>query len=528
LSGFVLLIACANLANLQLARATASIREFAIRAALGASRSRLITQQLTECLVLSLSGGLLGVVVAKGFNRLLEGAILIDGVPGLKIPLDGGILLVTLVVSVVTGVIFGIVPALYASRSNLVTSLKSQSRGATSDRAHHRMRHALIVGEVALALVLLGGAAIVNRGFSRFLVHPTGWDTAQVLTGTITLPESRFDNGEKRIAFFDKLTTQIGALPGVDHVALASSLPLFSYTSEREVYIDAPASRHGPSPVASHTMVTADFFATLGIRILDGHTFPNELKAGGPAYIIVSDSLARHFWPNQSAVGKRLGAADNNQTAWREIIGVVSDVDTAANVGKAPTKLTVYRPLVQEPWSYINLAIRTAHPETMAESVRRTVTNIDPDLPVDQLGSIRQFVDRTQHNFGVVGQLLLGFAGLGLVLASVGLYGVISNIVAQRATEFGIRLALGAQPRDVLVSVLRRGMFLTVIGLLIGAVGTYALGRFLSAIMPQLVRADPGALIGVSGLLLGVTLIACWLPARRATRVDPMVALRAE
>lgn len=528
LSGFVLLIACANLANLQLARATASIREFAIRAALGASRTRLITQQLTECLLLSLAGGGLGLLVAKWVNHILEQNILIGGEPGLTIPIDAPILLIALLVSTLTGIVFGVVPALFASRTDVSSALKSQARGSTSGRGQHRMRHALIIGEVALALMLLAGAAIMNRGFAKFLDHPTGWDTDRILTGTVSMPEARFDTPEKRLDFFRKVTTKLSALPGVEHVALGTSLPLFSYSSERQVFVDASAASASTNPVASHVMITPDFFATLGIPLLQGRDIAPDLKTDGPPHILVSESLARQFWPNDSALGRRLGAVNNGTTTWYEIIGVVSDVDCAANIGKPPTKLTVYRPIVQEAWSFINIAVRSAHPETLNDTVLRAFAEIDPDLPVDQLGTIRQFVQRTQHNLVVVAQMLIGFAILGLVLAAVGLYGVISNIVVQRTSEFGIRLALGAQPGDVLSNVLNRGMQLTVIGLGLGLVGAYGLGRFLASFMPQLAIADPASLAVVSVLLFLVTVIASWLPARRATKVDPMIALRAE
>jgi putative ABC transport system permease protein len=528
LSAFVLLIACANLANLQLARATSYIREFAIRAALGASRGRLIMQQLTECLLLSLAGGALGLVVALWLNSMLERNILIDGAAGFKITMDGRMLLITLLVSLLTGVVFGIVPALFASRTDVNSTLKAQSRGSTSGRGHHVMRHALIIGEVALALVLLGGAAIMNRGFTKFLHRETGWDTTHVLTGTLPMPESRFDTGEKRIAFYRKIEAKLSSLPGVDRVALASSLPLFNYTSDRPVFVDAPTAGGTQDPNASHVLITPGYFEAMGIPVIEGRTFAEDIKPDGPQYILVNEALARQFWPHQSAVGRRLGVRENNQTIWREIIGVTRDVQSAANFTNDETRFNVYRPLVQEPWSFVNLVVHSQNPGVLADTVRRAVAEVDADLPADQVGTVRQFVDRTQHNLLVVGNMLIGFALLGLALAAVGLYGVISHLVAQRTTEFGIRLALGAQPGDVLADVLRRGLRLAAIGLAIGLVGAYALGRFLGSIMPRLASADPLALAGVSVLLFLVTLVACWLPARRATKVDPMIALRSE
>lgn len=529
LSGFVLLICCANLANLQLARATASAREFAIRAALGASRARLVWQQLNECLLLAVGGGLLGIVVALWVNGLLERSVLIDGAPTLRVPLDAPVLAITLVVSLVTGALFGIVPALLASRHDVNSALKAQSRGSTADRSHHFLRNGLIVGEVALALVLLGGAAVMNRGFSRLLLRPTGWDTDRILTGSLPLPENRYDNGEKRIAFYRQLEDKLAALPGVERAALGNSLPLFNFASTIPVFVDAPAAgAEGGSPVAVTALVTPGYFATLGIPLLDGRDFAADLKTDGPRQVVVNEALARRFWPGRSAVGQRLGLTENNETVWREVIGVVGNVEMAANISQPDTVLQFYRPLVQEPWSFVTLAIRSPQPAALADSIRRAVAEVDPDLAVDQVGSIREFVRRTQHNLIIVGHMLTGFALLGLILAAVGLYGVISHVVAQRTGEFGIRLALGATPRDVLNDVLRRGLSLAAVGLVVGLAGAWGLERFLASIMGRLAGSDPLALVMVAMVLLGVALVACWLPARRATKVDPLVALRSE
>lgn len=528
LSGFVLLISCANLANLQLARATSAAREFAIRAALGASRSHLIWHQLAESLVLAVLGGGLGVVVALWVNGLLERSILIDGVPGLHVPIDGFILVLTLAISVCTGLLFGLVPALFASRHDVNSALKAQSRGSTAGRGHHLMRHSLIVAEVSLALVLLGGAALMNRGFSRLLEREAGWDTHRVLTGTIHLPESRYDNA-RRLAFFRQLEDTLATLPGVEQVALTNSLPLFPYFSDQPVFTDAAgAGPGGNNPTASHVLVTPSYFATLGVPLLEGRTFPADIKNDGPNYILVNEALARRFWPGQSAVGKRLGVTASNETVWREVIGVVGNVEPAASITNPDTAFQVYRPIIQEPWSSVNFIVRSPQPATLTEAVRRTITSLDADLAADQIGTVTQFVERGQHNLKVVGHMLTGFALLGLVLAAVGLYGVISHLVAQRTSEFGIRLALGATPRDILSDVLSRGIRLSAMGLALGLAGAWGLGRFLASFMPRLASSDPLAIAGTAVLLFVVTLFACWIPARRATKVDPLEALRSE
>ena len=533
LSGFVLLIACANLANLQLARATVSVRDFAIRAALGASRSRLIGQQLVECILLSTVGGGLGLLVALWVNSLLQANIIIGDTGGrssqLELPISAEVLLLTIAASALTGIIFGIVPAWLASRTDVVGALKAQSRGSTSGRGHHHMRHALVVAEVTLALVLLGGAGMMHRGFARLLGQDPGWETARVLTGVFPMPEKRYEKPEQRIEFYRSIERRLGALPGVESVALATSLPLWHYGNNRQITSDAlNGSDPAGLPRASTVMVTAGYFDTLGIKLVEGRTFPPGVKAGDAEQVVVNDALAKQLWPGRSALGQRLGLINNGETKWAEVIGVVRTAHSAASFTNAPTLLHVYRSVVHEPWSWIRFAVRSENPGALVESVRRAVAEVDADLPADQVMTVEQFVGRTQHNLVVVAKLLGGFAILGLVLAAVGLYGVISNIVAQRTGEFGIRLALGAKPSDVLKLVLGRGLLLTVLGLVLGVAGAYGLGHFLASVMPRMIATDFVTLGGTAAVLFAVAAVACWLPARRATKVDPLVALRAE
>lgn len=530
LSGFVLLIACANLANLQLARATISVRDFAIRAALGASRARLIGQQLTECLLLSVAGGGLGLLVAVWVNSLLEASVRIGDKPGgLQLPIDGPVLLATIVASVLTGVVFGIVPAWMASRTDVVGTLKSQCRGSTSGRGHHRMRHALIVAEVSLALVLLGGAGMMYRGFARLLALETGWDPQHVLTGVLPMPEKRYDSPEKRLEFYRSIERRLAALPGVEHVALSTALPLWHYGNNRQVTHDGLAGADPKNlPRASHVIITSDYFVTIGLKVVEGRAFPPDVKPGDAEQVIINDALARQFWPGRSAIGQRIGTYDANKAIWAEVIGVVRTAESAAAFTNSDTPFHLYRSVAHEQWTWIRFAVRSRQPAALVDSVRRAVAEVDPDLPADQLMTVPQFVGRQQHNLLIVGQLLAGFALLGLVLAAVGLYGVISNIVAQRTGEFGIRLALGARPADVLQLVLRHGLVLTLIGLLLGLAGAYGLGRFLSSFMPRMIASDPLTLAVTALILFAVAASACWLPARRATKVDPLEALRAE
>jgi hypothetical protein len=295
------------------------------------------------------------------------------------------------------------------------------------------------------------------------------------------------------------------------------------------VFLDAPSDgAEGAKLTASQILVTPTYFQTLGIPIREGHTFPADIKPDGPKYILVNEKLAEQFWPHESAVGKRIGTVNNNANTWYEIIGVVAHTESAADITSPRTEFYIYRPFVQEPWSFMNVAIRSRNPAALADSARRAVAELDADLALDQVGTVPQFVNRTQHNLIVVGYMLAGFAGLGLVLASVGLYGVISHLVAQRTGEFGIKLALGATPHDVLSDVLLRGMRLAILGLVLGLAGAWGMGRFLASFMPRLAASDPLAIAGTAGVLLVITLVACWIPARRATKVDPLTALRAE
>ena len=530
LSGFVLLIACANLANLQLARATTAVREFALRAALGASRGRLIFQQLTECILLSLGGGLLGIVFALWLNRALSSAISIAGEPGgLNLPIDGRILLITFGVATLTGVIFGIVPAWLSSRTDVVTALKSQSRGSTTGRGHHRMRQALIIGEVTLALVLLGGAGVMQRGFDKFLHKDVGWDQNKLLTGALPMPEARFPEAASRLEFFRKVEARLAALPGVESVALTTGIPIWGYGTERQIFTEKQASADKSNlPRASHVMITADFFKVLGVSLLEGRGFARDIKPGDPKVVIINAALARQFWPGQSAIGQRLASVNGEETNWSEVIGVVPNTESAAEIGNSRTPYQVFRPIVHEPWTWIRFAIRSPQPAALIETVRRALAEVDADLPATDVLTVAAAVDRSNHNLVVVAQILIGFAAVGLLLSAVGIYGVISNLVAQRTGEFGIRLALGAKPSDVLRLVLNHGLKLTLIGLVLGLGGAYGVSRLLGAIMPRLVGPDPVTLGAMAVILFFVAVAACWIPARRATKVDPLVALRSE
>ncbi len=529
LAGFVLLIACANLANLQLARATAHVREIAIRAALGASRWRLMRQQIQESILLAVGGGGLGVLLAFAINRIVEREFRVGGIGGVvRIELDGGVLALTLVVSLLTGILFGLAPAWLASRADVHSVLKLQTRGGSAGRGQHRVRQALIVAEVALALVLLGGAAMLQRGFARTLTRETGWDTKQVLTAGLPVSERRISGNEERVALYRRLELRLQELPGVDEAAIATSLPVVSYTGDRRILIDGQNAGDPALPTAFHVMITSRYFAALGIPLLEGRLFAEEVRGNDPPVIIINEALARRLWPGQSALGRRIGSMDSGQPYWAEVIGVVRDVDTAASTHDPATPFQIYKPLAQEAWSYVQLVLRSSRLAGVPEAVRRAVAEVDPDLALAFVATVEQTVERQQHNLVLAARTLTGFAILGLILAALGLYGVISHLVVQRTGEFGIRLALGAQPGDVLQLVLRHGLMLTLVGTVLGLAGAYALGRLLASLLPRIAAPELLTLGGVATLLFLTALLACWFPARRATLADPLSALRAE
>ena len=526
----VLLIACFNLANLQLARAAANTRDLAIRSALGASRSRLIVHQLTESMVLALSGGALGLLVGLWSNYLIGQSIPIGTTETLHLEMNGPVVGAAFLVSLLSGLLFGLVPAWLASRGDMVATLKQQTRGSTSSRGTHRLRNSLVVAEVALALSLLATAGVMIRGFSALLERDKGWDTARVLLANIHLPEqSTYNTEDKRRVVIDKLTRRLAQIPHAERTAICSSPPLFGYS--KDVSFEVPgATSDDPTkqPIGGYTMVTADYFAALGIPLVEGRLFPSELKADSPPLVIINETMARRFWPHESAIGRRIGDRQGDVVVWREIIGVVRDIQDALNPSDPSTMFQVYKPLVNEPWGYLWLIVRAPAPATFKNQLRRAVADVDPDVAMQQMVTVAESADQFLRTFTVVNDTLGGFALLGLLLATIGLYGVISNLVAQRTGEFGIRMALGAKPRDVLGLVLRRGVGLTLLGLVIGGVLAVALNRAVRASLPRIGGSDPVTIGLVSLFLFAVALAACWVPARRATKVDPVTALRAE
>jgi putative ABC transport system permease protein len=533
LAAFVLLIACANLANLQFARAAGRAHEYAIRTALGAQRARLIRQLLTESLLLALIGGACGIMLALWCNSALGKHIIVAGQSGLALPLDLRVLGFALGVSVVTGVAFGLAPAWAASRADVNHNLKQTARGATADRSQHRLRHALIVAEIAMALVLLTGAGLFLRGLDRFTHRDPGWRVDGLLTGHITLPNSQYARNDGRRIFFERILERLVALPGVERAAVASSLPIERYSSGRRVVIDGQSQPPtGQEPLSAYQGVSPGYFETLGIRLLQGRSFTSsDNGSNSPAVVIINETMARSFWPNESPLGKRI-AFEHPQTGFQrgiEVVGVVNDVRLSANLAQPETRLQAYRPVAQAMQGNLVIAIRSSsRPEGLTDALRRAVAELDPQLPVFEINTARQASARLLANYSLISKLLGGFALLGLLLAGLGIYGVIAGFVVERTNEIGIRFALGAQIRDILRLVLGLGLRLSLAGLLIGLIGAFGIECLLLSVVPELPSRDPVTLAVVGLTLIAVALVACWLPARRAMHVDPMEALRHE
>ena len=530
LAGFVLLIGCANLANLQFARTAGRAHEHAIRIALGAPHWRIMRELLVESLLLALVGGAIGLLVALWCNDLLGRQIVVGPGRGLALPLDPRVFGFSLAVSLTCGLALGLWPALAAARADINSVLKQQGRGATSGRSHHRMRQALIVAEVALALMLLTGAGVFVRGLQHFGSRDPGWRPDGLLTGLISLPDSKYPDRASRSAFFDKLEQTLAVYPQIQHIAIASSLPTSGYSSSTNFIAEGmPLPRHGDEPLGNIIFISPGFFDTLGLPVLQGRAFTPDDREGKPGVVVINEALAHALWPGQNPVGRRIGDYDPNDHNWLEIVGVVGDARSPGELVPPDTLFQIYRPIAQETFGFASLAVRgRGAPEILAGELRRAVSAIDPDQPVHGIITVRGEIELNLANYHLQGFMLGGFALLGLALAAIGIYGVLAGFVTQRTKEIGVRMALGAQVGDVLRLVLGRGLWLTGIGTALGLLGGFGLVRLLAHILPELGAPDTLIIAGVVVILLGIALFACWLPARRASRLNPIEALRTE
>jgi putative ABC transport system permease protein len=532
--GFVLLVACANVANLLLARAATRQKEIAVRTALGASRLRLIRQFLTESVLLAALGGVLGLLLAVWGVSLL-GAFVPDDISQVKdIGVDARVLGFTLVVSLLTGLVFGLAPATQASNFNLNETLKEGGRDSSSGSRGKRIRGLLVVTEVAVSLVLLIGAGLLINSFLRLRSVDPGFKVDNLLTMSVVLPRERYPNFERRTSFYTDLLARVQSLPGVRSAAVTSWIPLAA-TQGDSIGVSAeghpdPLPGQGKRPSVATRVVSPQYFRTMGIQLLGGREFEEGRdRTDSPVVVLVSEAFARRFWPNESAVGKRVNPGDPNDPAdWYEVVGVVRDVrqfelaaEPKPQMYFTYTQAGVFLPR--------HLVVSTdADPLAVAGAVRSAVWEVDREQPVSDISTMREVLSESlaRERFSM---MLLGvFAALALLLAAVGLYGVMSYTVAQRTREIGLRMALGAQRGDVLRLVVGQGLKLVLAGVALGLVAAVALTRLMKSLLYGVSATDPATLVTISLVLVAVAVVASYIPARRATRVDPLTALRYE
>src|SRR6185312_14995759 len=524
----VLLIACTNVANLLLARASARRTEFAIRAALGATRTRLIRQMIIESLLLSSIGGVLGLLIAlAGVPAIVS--ISENSIPRVsEIGINLRVLGFTAIVSLVTGVLFGIVPALRSSGKQTATGLKEGRRGMTGSVLHQRLLSMLVVSEVAIALVLLVAAGLMIRSFFSLNRVATGFNPRGVLTVGIGLPATTYPDLPKQAEFYNRMVSEIRIMPGVGSAAAVIRLPMMSQVATTSFTIQSKPVPQEMAPSADYRAVTTDYFKTMEIPILKGRDFTDREMKEAPDVVVINQTMAARFFPEGSPIGQHIQIFPD-PTRWREIIGVVGDVKHASL--EAETNPTIHIPMVQNTYPNalrnIYLVVRTTgEPKALVPGIRDRVRTLDKDIPLSQVQTMEEIVSRSLSQRRLSMSLLIIFAVLAALLAAVGIYGVMAYIVAQRTHEIGIRMAMGARAIDVLAMVLRDGAKLTSAGVAIGLIAAFGLTRVMASLLFGVSAADPITFVVISVLLGVVALLASYVPARRAARVDPIIALR--
>jgi putative ABC transport system permease protein len=532
--GFVLLIACANVANLLLARAAARSKEIAVRTALGASRDRLVRQLLTESLLLALAGGVLGLFLAYWGVRSVVALNPANLPRADEIGIDAPVTVFTLFVSVLTGLLFGLAPAVHASTTDLHGMLKEGGRGSAGSRGGQELRRMLVVAEVALALTLLTGAGLLVKSFARLQGVDPGFDPDHLLTFNLSLPAARYASDTQRVAFFDQVLPAIAAVPGVRAVGATSVMPFGGSWSTRSFEIEGyqPPPKQ-PGPWGDVRTVSHGFLETLRAPLRRGRPLSPQDRTGAPRVAVIDEEFVRRYWRNDDPIGKRLtfgppaGATDTSAREWITVVGVVGH--TKHEGLDAESRVQIYLPYPQQPPPSLAFAVRTAgDPTQYVNQMRRAVRSVDSDQPISAVRTMDELISLSVGQRRLSMLLLSLFSGIALVLASIGIYGLMSYSVTQRARELGVRIALGASRGDVLRLVLRQGMSLALLGITIGVGAAVALTRLIESQLYGVRATDPATFLGVA-LLLGATALAANLvPAVRATRVDPAVVLREE
>ena len=531
--GFVLLIACVNVANLLLARAAARESEMAVRTALGAGRGRLVRQLLTESVMLGLVGAAFGLIFAVWGVEILIG-MQPQGIPRLEdVSVDRTVVLFAVGLALLTAVVFGLVPAIQSTRTAVGGALKEAGRGALTSRSGSRVRSALVVTEMALAVMLLAGAGLLIRSFTRLAAVDPGFRVEPALTFELSLPESRYEHEPQQVMFFDQLLPRLKSIPGVRSVGAVLSLPL----SGTSIVLNFEVAGRRPVPPAQQPamqvrVATPEYFSTIGIPLRRGRLFTDHDRAGSPSVVLITEAAARQYFPNEEPLGKKItlgwGRGPGTLRAGGEVVGIIGDVkDEGLNEADPPQ---IYLPYSQWPIHGMSVVLKTSVPPALvADAVRREVYSVDSSLPVANIRTLDQLVARSISQPRFYMTLLAVFAAVALILAAVGIFGVLSYAVVQRTREIGIRMALGARERSVVGLVVRHALILAIAGIAVGSVAAWILST--SMISGLLFSTDPRdgmTYAAVAFTLTGVALLAAYVPARRATRVDPIVALRAE
>jgi putative ABC transport system permease protein len=524
--GFVLLIACANVANLLLARAAARDREIAVRKALGASGGRLVRQLLSESILLSVCGGALGVFFAAALMPALR-SISPGAVPRLgEAKIDGVVMIFSLLLCVITGIAFGLVPALQTSKKDLHEILKEGGRGSSESGSRGRFRAVVVVAEIGIALVLMTGAGLLIQSFARLMQVNLGFSPKNLTAFPLTLPPSRYAKPELQAQFYRQLLEHIRSMPEVQAAGITSYLPLGG--GARYVFVcpeGLVCQGVGKDPTSAVRQVSAGYFETIRTPLLSGRSIDEKDIAGGSTVAVINEAAAKHFFPGQNPIGKHI--ANSRDMVQREIVGVAADVKF--NTLNAADVEEMYLPMVQVPWPNTTLLVRSAaNSQSLVRAVRAKIAEIDPSLPVSGISSMEEVVDASVAQPKLTMQFVGIFAGFALLLAAIGIYGLIAYTVSARNQEMGIRVALGARPADILRLVVGQGMRLTGIGVVVGVIVSLVLTRLLASLLFGVRASDPLVFGGAAFILAGAAFVACYIPARRATRVDPIVVLRYE
>jgi putative ABC transport system permease protein len=530
---FVLLIACANVANLFLVRGAARTKEIALRIAFGASHSRIVRQMLTESFALSLLGGILGLALAASGMRGLTALTPMNALGGATVSLNGAVLLFTAGVVVLAAFIFGLIPALQSTKQDVQSELKEGGRTASVGASQNRLRAALAIAEISLALVLLVGAGLMMKSLYKLMSVDAGIRPERVLTMEMYLSSQRYSKDPAILNFWQQVLERVRALPGVESAAVGTHIPLTDSHGRTDITIEGMAlPKPGSFPHPDVHTISPDYVRTLGMALVRGRTFTDADNENGQLVAMVNEKLARQFWPNGDPIGRRFmwgGFKPNSKTPpkWITVVGVVGDTKLYGLAN--PARLEVYDPLRQDPNSDMNLVVKSRmDPAALTSEIRGAVASIDKDQPIFAIATMNQLKSDSVGTQRLTLVLLGLFSALALVLASIGIYGVISYSVAQRTHEIGIRVALGAQHEDVLRMVLGQGGKIALAGIAIGMAAAFGLTRLMASLLFSVSASDPLTFAGVALLLVLVAMLACYIPARRAMKVDPMVALRYE